>query len=1027
MKITCIGLLSILVGIPCSFAQDSVEPQGVEFFDYGDAPQPYPTGGNTPQGVSPQGEVPPPAFHDIFEATIFMGTVPTDDELDGQPSEGAVGDDQNGDADEDGVMFENMVIPSDGPPPIAQGGFGGPGGPSMYVLLSEHIGPQQEVSPAGNPGCFINAWIDFNQNGSWEDPGDQVVSDLLRFSHPDPYRFGIIIPPDALLGPTYARVRCSGGELESSGGPAIDGEVEDHVVILTSNTDFGDAPLPYPTSSQTPPVSSDTPSPTGGGGPPPPASHDIVEFAPYLGMVPPDAEPDGIPSPYARGDDLTGVDDEDGVIFSPMQVMPIIKALGSASQGEDPNPVMQVLVSAIVDDTSVTPQGVGPYCLVSAWIDFAGDSAWDPEDTVVWDMPVAAGDTAFIPIVLPIFSLPGDTFARVRCASVEDLGPFGPAPDGEVEDYLVTINDDQPPNVVLSASADPNWVYAPGGTVTYSLQVSNPGPGLAGGGGGTAEAFTLTDLQEATFGSVNGSGDCSVPQFIPGGGSYNCSFEAPANLPLGGGGPIFVSRTFAAFATDNVGIPNNPELSAQTVDVEVIIPQISLSLGYTHPPPLKSDAVNGDISPQGQAPLEPVGEVQWNLTITNQGKLTWDVTALGEETLGSLDGVGTCNIGAILSPPQPAPQGNPTNSYSCSFVTQHDANEGDPISQRIGVALEDPDNVEVLRSDEVGFVTGDRQPSITVSKTANPTSVPFGGGMVTYTLLVTNDNAALENVTLTSVSDDVFGTVAGTLGDCPAVQYVIGTRDGNDSETYSCSFEEFVDGAADSQHVNEITVGFQDDDENLDTDSDSASVDIGSAPDEIFEDSFEAQPKFVFSTSTTYDGDLKTAGAGATGLEGADNLCNERAAHAGLPGTYTAWLSADSAHARDRISQGNGPYYKPDGKGGFGELVADDLADILSNEEPSWPGAFLKSSINKDESGASASGEPWTDTRENGNLWGNGLKSACQNWTTAVGTSCEAGGGDGCGRVGRITNSAVWTNNTQRSCDTLRRLYCIQD
>lgn len=195
----------------------------------------------------------------------------------------------------------------------------------------------------------------------------------------------------------------------------------------------------------------------------------------------------------------------------------------------------------------------------------------------------------------------------------------------------------------------------------------------------------------------------------------------------------------------------------------------------------------------------------------------------------------------------------------------------------------------------------------------------------------------------------------------------------------------------------------------------------------IFSDGFESQPKFVFTTTTAYSGDLKTAGAGATGLDGADNLCNQHAQSVSLPGTYTAWISADGANAHERISQGNGPYYKPDGTGSFGELVADDLVDILNNEEPAWPGAFLKSAINRDERGAAVSGEAWTDTRENGNLWGSGLSAACQNWTTGVGTACTSGGGSGCGRVGAITNSAEWTNHTMRSCDSAQHLYCFQD
>jgi len=59
----------------------------------------------------------------------------------------------------------------------------------------------------------------------------------------------------------------------------------------------------------------------------------------------------------------------------------------------------------------------------------------------------------------------------------------------------------------------------------------------------------------------------------------------------------------------------------------------------------------------------------------------------------------------------------------------------------------------------------------------------------------------------------------------------------------------------------------------------------------------------VFVTSTVQTGNLKTVGAGATGLEGANNICNARATAAGLPGTYTAWLSiTGGVAAKDRVT-----------------------------------------------------------------------------------------------------------------------------
>lgn len=193
----------------------------------------------------------------------------------------------------------------------------------------------------------------------------------------------------------------------------------------------------------------------------------------------------------------------------------------------------------------------------------------------------------------------------------------------------------------------------------------------------------------------------------------------------------------------------------------------------------------------------------------------------------------------------------------------------------------------------------------------------------------------------------------------------------------------------------------------------------------IFSDGFEAVPKLVFATSSLYNGDLKTAGGGATGVEGADNLCNQHAQDAGLPGTYTAWISDRPLNARERISQGNGPYYLPDESGNFAEKVADDLDDIL-NCDPTC----LDSFINRNEDGESVGNPAWTGTRENGNSFGFSSDTACQGWTDGVGDGSGVNGSAavGRGRFGRLDRiNGAWTSNAFFGCQNELRVYCFQD
>lgn len=68
-----------------------------------------------------------------------------------------------------------------------------------------------------------------------------------------------------------------------------------------------------------------------------------------------------------------------------------------------------------------------------------------------------------------------------------------------------------------------------------------------------------------------------------------------------------------------------------------------------------------------------------------------------------------------------------------------------------------------------------------------------------------------------------------------------------------------------------------------------------------------APPRRVFVTRTAYSGDLKSAGAAADGLAGADALCAIAAQSTSLGGTWRAWLSTTTVKAQDRIV-GDGPW-----------------------------------------------------------------------------------------------------------------------
>jgi|GEM_PF-5271394 hypothetical protein len=161
--------------------------------DFGDAPDSYAT------LLASNG-----AGH-LIVAGLFLGNT-IDDESDGQPTSLADGDDLNNIDDEDGVDF---------PWPLTKGT------PNVASVMTS-VG-----------GGFLNAWIDFNADGDWNEANEQVV--LNQFLHPGNNVLGFVIPVNAVTGNTYARFRYSTLQGLAPFGLAPDGEVEDYLVNITTS------------------------------------------------------------------------------------------------------------------------------------------------------------------------------------------------------------------------------------------------------------------------------------------------------------------------------------------------------------------------------------------------------------------------------------------------------------------------------------------------------------------------------------------------------------------------------------------------------------------------------------------------------------------------------------------------------------------------------------------------------------------------------------------------------------------------
>jgi hypothetical protein len=157
----------------------------------------------------------------------------------------------------------------------------------------------------------------------------------------------------------------------------------------------------------------------------------------------------------------------------------------------------------------------------------------------------------------------------------------------------------------------------------------------------------------------------------------------------------------------------------------------------------------------------------------------------------------------------------------------------------------------------------------------------------------------------------------------------------------------------------------------------------------------------VFVTSNAYNGNL------GNGIDGADAKCSSVASHVNLPGTWTAWVSADDgSNARDRIQDGEYQLLN-------GTVVASSLADLTDGT--------LAHPINIDESGSSLDGvSVWTGTSMAGSLEGDTCSSDTGSWRSLS--------DENEGQVGDSSRAdAGWTNAGTSSCAVSSHLYCFAD
>ncbi len=81
---------------------------------------------------------------------------------------------------------------------------------------------------------YLNAWIDFNGDGDWNDAGEQIATSEFMTFGGNPNIVTFRVPGNAVVGATFARFRFGLDAAVPPTGGAGAGEVEDYKEIITA-------------------------------------------------------------------------------------------------------------------------------------------------------------------------------------------------------------------------------------------------------------------------------------------------------------------------------------------------------------------------------------------------------------------------------------------------------------------------------------------------------------------------------------------------------------------------------------------------------------------------------------------------------------------------------------------------------------------------------------------------------------------------------------------------------------------------
>lgn len=426
------------------------------------------------------------------------------------------------------------------------------------------------------------------------------------------------------------------------------------------------------------------------------------------------------------------------------------------------NPALEVVKSAApaeVDEPggtvsyTVAIQNIGNVdaVVVTALVDVAGGGlpiSVDGLGTCALPQNLNVGDTYVCTFDVNITSQPGSV-SDVISATWSSPAGGGTTDSNQAS---VTVNDLKAA-IDITKTASPGTITTPGGDVTFKLSLDNTS---------IADTITVDTLTDDNFGDLNGAGDCQVPQVIPPGNNYSCSFSRTVTL---GDGEEH-NNTVTASGTDDDGAAVQGTGSA-TVTGE-------------RPPTIEVTKIAAPVS------VAVDGTVTYTIEITNTSADSDPVTidTLSENLNGAgdvtLDGVGTCTLPQLIEP---------AASYNCEFSVSYPM--AGSYADTVTASGTDDDGEAVGGQDdaliEVSTGPPPPTPAIEVTKTGSPLSLDEPGGQVTYSVEILN-TGNVDGLQLTSLTDNIYGDITTASHDDITATTCALPQKLDAGSAYSCSF-----------------------------------------------------------------------------------------------------------------------------------------------------------------------------------------------------------------------------------------------